>query len=85
MRCMGSAALNLCMVAMGGADVNYEFGLHAWDMAAGNLIVVEAGGVVIDPSGGTVDIMSRRVLACSTQELADEIVKHLKQYYPVRD
>lgn len=50
-RALGSAALNMCMVAMGGADINYEFGIHAWDIAAGDLIVREAGGVCIDPAG----------------------------------
>ena len=39
------------MVAMGGADTYYEFGIHIWDIAAGDLIVREAGGVCIDPAG----------------------------------
>jgi len=39
------------MVALGGADVSFEFGIHAWDIAAGDLIVREAGGVSIDPAG----------------------------------
>lgn len=50
-RSLGSAALNMCMVALGGADVSFEFGIHAWDIAAGDLIVREAGGVSIDPAG----------------------------------
>lgn len=41
----------MCMVALGGADVFFEFGIHAWDIAAGDLIVREAGGVSIDPAG----------------------------------
>jgi fructose-1,6-bisphosphatase/inositol monophosphatase family enzyme len=40
----GSAALDLCWVACGHVDGYYEFGLNAWDMAAGGLIVREAGG-----------------------------------------
>ncbi|XP_043463170.1 inositol monophosphatase 1-like [Leptopilina heterotoma] len=84
-RALGSAALNMCMVAMGGADINYEFGIHAWDIAAGDLIVREAGGVCIDPAGGTFDIMSRRVLCASTMSLAQKIAKILIQYYPERD
>lgn len=79
---MGSAALNLAMVALGSADANFEYGVHAWDMAAGDLIVREAGGVVIDPAGGPLDIMSRRVLAASTPELANELIKLITQYYP---
>jgi len=50
-RMQGSAAINLCTLASGGADANYEFGLHIWDFAAAGLIVEEAGGVVLDPSG----------------------------------
>lgn len=83
LRTLGSAALNMVMVAMGAADVNYEFGVHAWDVAAGDLIVREAGGVVIDPTGGEFDMMSRRVLAASSMELAQEIAKNLTQFYPM--
>lgn len=39
------------MVAMGGADAYFEFGIHAWDYAAGDLLVREAGGVCLDPAG----------------------------------
>lgn len=51
LRTAGSAAWNMSMVALGGSDAYFEFGLHAWDMAAGDLIVREAGGTVIDPAG----------------------------------
>lgn len=44
-RRIGSAALDLCMVAEGTLDLVYERGLNPWDMAAGALIVEEAGGV----------------------------------------
>ncbi|XP_073843268.1 inositol monophosphatase 1-like [Musca autumnalis] len=81
-RVLGSAALNMSMVALGAADANYEFGIHAWDVCAGDLIVREAGGVVIDPAGGDFDMMSRRVLAASSIELAQEISKTLTQFYP---
>ncbi|XP_043544121.1 inositol monophosphatase 1 isoform X2 [Chiloscyllium plagiosum] len=49
-RAMGTAAVNMCMVATGGADAYYEMGIHCWDMAAATLIVSEAGGVVLDIS-----------------------------------
>lgn len=45
-------------------------------------IVREAGGVTMDPAGGPLDIMSRRVLAASSKEVADDFVKLLTQYYP---
>lgn len=82
-RSLGAAALNMSMVGLGGVDVNYEYGVHAWDIAAGDLIVREAGGVTMDPAGGPLDIMSRRVLAASSPELAQEFVKLLTQYYPL--
>lgn len=83
MRSLGSAALNMTMVAMGGADAYFEYGTHIWDIAAGELIVREAGGVFIDPCGGEIDRMSRRFLCASTASLADELSKNLVQYYPM--
>jgi myo-inositol-1(or 4)-monophosphatase len=47
----GSAALDLCYVAAGRFDGFWEAGLHAWDIAAGALIVTESGGRVSDYSG----------------------------------
>lgn len=48
-RRIGSAALDLCMVAAGRLDAHYEHGLHVWDWAAGGLIAAEAGAVVLLP------------------------------------
>ena len=48
----GSAALDLCYVAAGRLDGFWELRLHAWDVAAGLLLVEEAGGRVSDLSGG---------------------------------
>ena len=62
-RSCGSCALNLCSVASGRADGYYEIGLGGpWDMAAGAIILEEAGGNVSDPTGSPLNIMSRRVL-----------------------
>lgn len=52
------------------------------DYAAGELIVREAGGYTCDPSGGPLDLMSRRCLCASSKELAEEIASQLIQYYP---
>jgi inositol-phosphate phosphatase/L-galactose 1-phosphate phosphatase len=66
MRCCGSAALNLCGVAMGRLDAYYEVGLGGpWDMAAAVCILREAGGEVLDPAGGPFNLMSRRVLGAN--------------------
>ena len=50
-RRLGSAAVDLCMVACGRLDVYYEQHLNSWDAAAGELIVREAGGVTSDFDG----------------------------------
>lgn len=51
MRRAGAAALDLAYVACGRLDGFWEFGLHPWDMAAGALLIQEAGGVVTDMQG----------------------------------
>nr|CAD7462419.1 unnamed protein product [Timema tahoe] len=85
LRSSGSAALNMALTAIGGTDANYEFGIHAWDVAAGALLVEEAGGVILDTTGGKFDVLSRRYLCAGTQTVADQIVKIIKQYSPDRD
>jgi myo-inositol-1(or 4)-monophosphatase len=52
-RRIGSAALDLCSVAAGRLDGYWELSLKAWDIAAGGLIVEEAGGLVTNLKGGT--------------------------------
>ena len=51
MRRTGTAAFDLCQVAAGHTDAYWEFALHDYDVAAGALIVTEAGGVVTDFNG----------------------------------
>lgn len=70
------------MVACGAADAYFEYGIHIWDIAAGELLVTEAGGTIIDPAGGAVDRLSRRVLVASSAELAEAISKKIVQFYP---
>ncbi len=53
LRVPSSAALNLCGVAEGSLDAYYQQDLHCWDIAAGQLVVREAGGVVCDVTGRT--------------------------------
>ncbi|KIH44604.1 hypothetical protein ANCDUO_25370, partial [Ancylostoma duodenale] len=50
-RAFGSAAINMMMVAQGACDAMVEYGIHAWDVAAAAVIVSEAGGCLIDPTG----------------------------------
>ncbi len=51
-RRFGAAALDLAWVAAGRYDGYWELGIHRWDMAAGLIIVREAGGFATDPAGG---------------------------------
>ena len=53
LRRMGSAAVDLAYVAAGRFDAFYEHALHAWDVAAGVLIIKQAGGRVTDFNGGS--------------------------------
>ncbi|HEU4479094.1 MAG TPA: inositol monophosphatase family protein [Pyrinomonadaceae bacterium] len=59
----GSAALDLAYVACGRFDGFWEDGLNPWDLAAGVLLIEEAGGKVSDFQGAPLDIYSPRVLA----------------------
>jgi myo-inositol-1(or 4)-monophosphatase len=59
----GCAALDLCNVAMGRFDGFWEYGFAVWDMAAGAVIIREAGGVITLPSGAALHGVSRDVLA----------------------
>jgi myo-inositol-1(or 4)-monophosphatase len=63
MRRLGSAALDLCYVAAGRLDGYYENGVHAWDVAAGALMVEEAGGRVTDYLGGALNLEGGEVVA----------------------
>ena len=59
----GSAALDLAYVASGRLDGFWEFGLKPWDMAAGILLIQEAGGKCSDMLGGPVDLRGQHLLA----------------------
>ena len=61
----GSAALNLCYVAMGRFDGMWEGDLNPWDVAAGSLIVREAGGVVTGYDGEPFRLDGRRIVTAN--------------------
>ncbi len=62
-RRLGSAALDLAYIAAGRFDGFWERSLHAWDVAAGALLVEEAGGRVTSFSGGSFDHFGGQLLA----------------------
>tara|TARA_Y100001978_G_scaffold111708_1_gene99644 strand:+ start:315 stop:1163 length:849 start_codon:yes stop_codon:yes gene_type:complete len=72
----GAAAIDLAFVASGKVDGFWERGLQIWDIAAGAIIVYEAGGIISDYPNGELDLYSGRILACSPTidlELKDQL------------
>ncbi|XP_051809836.1 inositol monophosphatase 1-like isoform X1 [Acanthochromis polyacanthus] len=84
-RALGTAAVDMCQVATGGADAYYHIGMHCWDIAASAIIVQEAGGVVMDTDGSEFDMMSRRVIAASSATVADRIAQVIQAFPCCRD
>ncbi|XP_028288780.1 inositol monophosphatase 2 [Parambassis ranga] len=84
-RSPGSAAVNMCLVACGSADAYYHMGIHCWDMAGGAAVVTEAGGVIMDISGGPFDLMSRRLIVASSRVIAERIAKEITEFNVGRD
>lgn len=68
-RRFGSAALDLCYVAAGRFDGYFEMSLKPWDVAAGELIVTEARGVVVDHHGANHAMTTGSVFACNVKLL----------------
>ncbi len=73
----GSAALDICYVAMGRFDGFWERRLKPWDTAAAKLILEESGGIVSDFSGGKYSIFGDEIL-CSNGKIHSEMIKILK-------
>jgi len=76
---IGSAALDLCMVAAGRLDAYYEHGLQVWDSAAGALIAAEAGARVVlpaqnGPAGGA------GLVVAAAPGIADELLAALERF-----
>jgi myo-inositol-1(or 4)-monophosphatase len=72
----GSAALDLCYVALGRCDGFWEMNLHPWDTAAGKVILEQAGGRVSDFKGGPFSIYMKQIVA-SNSLIHDEMVRTL--------
>jgi myo-inositol-1(or 4)-monophosphatase len=77
-RRMGSAAIDLAYVACGRFEGFFEYGLHPWDVAAGTLIVKEAGGSISDFRGGEDYLFGREIIAANEGVFRElqEIVSH---------
>jgi myo-inositol-1(or 4)-monophosphatase len=78
LRRLGSAATDIAYVACGRYDAFYEYGLHPWDIAAGMLLVQEAGGKVSDFKGQTFPLHQETFISSNQQifnEFQDSIQK----------
>lgn len=73
----GSAALDLAYVAAGRYDGYWERGIHSWDIAAGELLVRESGGLATDFSGGN-DPLHKGEIVAGSVKVVQQLVKHLK-------
>lgn len=79
-RRLGAASIDLCYTACGRFDAFFEYSLSPWDVAAGALILQEAGGQVFDFSGGDNWLFGRQILG-SNPLLSAAILRSVKIYF----
>lgn len=82
-RRLGSAAIDCCYVACGRFGSFYENTLNAYDIAAGALIVQEAGGTISDFKGGKEWLFPGEILATAPQ-FKSEMLEILQDFYPIK-
>jgi myo-inositol-1(or 4)-monophosphatase len=73
----GSAALNLAYVAAGRLDAFWSTSLKPWDMAAGIVLVEEAGGSITRLDGGPFQVEVPNVLSSNGSDIHQELIRHL--------
>ncbi len=80
LRRLGSAATDMAYVACGRFDGFYEYSLSPWDIAAGIVIVKQAGGVIADFSGGNNYLFGKEIIA-SNAKIHQEFLSKVKCYF----
>ncbi|WP_316765641.1 inositol monophosphatase family protein [Pedobacter frigiditerrae] len=80
LRRIGSAAVDLAYVACGRFDAYFEYNLNSYDVAAGAYLVQQAGGQIMNFSGGDEFLKTREVLATNGL-LTEEILSTIKKYF----
>jgi myo-inositol-1(or 4)-monophosphatase len=80
LRRLGSAATDIAYVACGRFEAYYEYGIHAWDVAAGALLVQEAGGIVTDFSGEA-DFLFSSKFVCGNHSVHKELLEKIQNYF----
>ncbi len=79
-RRLGSAAVDLAYVACGRVELFYEYGLQSWDVAAGTLIVKQAGGLITDFTGSNNYIFGKQIIA-SNKKTHKEFAKKIDYFF----
>lgn len=77
-RC-GSAALDLAYLAAGRNDIFFELRLSPWDIAAGVLLVTEAGGIISDTQGREIDFSAPCPVIASNPVVYEELIRIVKE------
>lgn len=80
----GAASYDLCCVAAGRVEGFYEYGLSPWDVAAGTLIITEAGGEIEDWEGGNNWLFGRRITA-GNQAIVQFLNEEIQDQFPKED
>jgi len=80
LRRLGSAAVDLVYTACGRFETFYEYNLNAWDIAAGVLIVRQAGGEVVNFSGRS-EVMDTRELLATNGKITAEMLNIIQKYF----
>ena len=79
-RRLGSAAMDMAYVACGRFDAFYEYYLSPWDVAAGSLLVKQAGGRVAD-FHGTNNYLFGKEIVCSNGLIQDELLEKIRKHF----
>jgi len=79
-RRLGSAAIDLCFTACGRFDAFFEYSLSPWDVAAGALILKEAGGEIYDFSGGENWLHGRQIIG-SNPHISAQILELVRKHF----
>jgi len=76
----GSAAIDLANLAAGRIDMFFEFRLSPWDIAAGYLLITEAGGKITDMRGNEIDFSAPSSVIASNKQIYDKLLGFSRKY-----
>jgi myo-inositol-1(or 4)-monophosphatase len=82
LRRLGSAATDLVYTAAGRFDAFYEYNLNPWDVAAGVVIMRQAGGQVVNFTGGD-EVLDSRELLATNGKITEEMLSAIRTYFKI--